>query len=117
MSKSKRIILRVGVAMALLALLLAVGRKAFWPAMPSEWRKIRAGMARETALATLRDEVTDMRDLKGFDVTSRETTMLGSSSYWQLLITYDASGRVSTAEAHFIHRDCGLFNTKPRSVL
>jgi hypothetical protein len=77
----------------------------------------RPGMPRAEVLAILRDEVIDMRELKGFDVTSHETTMLGSSSYWQLLITYDASGRVSTAEAHFIHRDCGLFNKKRESVL
>ncbi|MEK0451120.1 MAG: hypothetical protein RL088_3388 [Verrucomicrobiota bacterium] len=87
------------------------------PAMPSQWHLLRAGMPRAEVLAILRDEVIDMRELKGFDVTSHETTMLGSSSYWQLLITYDASGRVSTAEAHFIHRDCGLFNKKRESVL
>jgi hypothetical protein len=104
------------VALALLAFGAAVvagGR----PPMPSQWRELRTGMSREDALAVLRDKVTDMRELKGFDVTSRETTMFGASSYWQLLITYDAAGRVNTAWAHFIDRGCGFFNTKPMSVL
>ena len=117
MSKSKRIAFGVLVALVCLLLLGAGGRVAFRPAMPSEWRKLRAGMPREQVLATATGEHTDMRDLKGFDLFSRETTMLGGASYWQLFVTYDQSGRLMHADARFIHQSCGLLSRAYHSVL
>jgi len=84
--------------------------------MPSEWSKIRLGMPRQDLLGILNDEVVDLRDLKGYDSASRSVSIFGLSSYWQLWIVYDASGRVSKADARFVTHDCGLFNTKPKSV-
>jgi hypothetical protein len=118
MSKSKRILLRVVGALVLLVVLAAVGREVFRPRMPSEWRRLRAGMSRDEILRTATGEHRDMRDLKGFDVFTQETTMFGASSYWQLLVTYDQSERLLHAEAGFIHRSCGLLSRAyPRSVL
>jgi hypothetical protein len=117
MSTSEHVFVRLSVTALVLVAVVISAAFAIRPATPREWRKIRTGMTREAALAVLRDPVIDMRDLKGFDVASRETTMLGGSSYWQLLITYDASGQVNTAKAHFIHSGCGISNPRAKSVL
>lgn len=118
MSKSKRIILRVVAALVLFVALAAVAREAFRPGMPSEWRRLHSGMSRDEVLRTATGEHRDMRNLKGFDAFTQETTMLGASSYWQLLVTYDQSGRLMHADARFIHRSCGLLSRAyPRSVL
>jgi hypothetical protein len=59
-----------------------------------------------------------MRELKGFDTFTAETTMFGAPSYWQLLVTYDQSGRVMHADSRFVHRSCGLLSrAHPQSVL
>jgi hypothetical protein len=117
MSKMKRIVLGVLAAVIALPLLGAAGRIVFRPAMPSEWHKLHAGMLREEVLTTAAGQHTDMRDLKGFDLFSRETMMLGGSSYWQLFITYDQSGKLMNAGAHFVHRSCGLLSRSYQSVL
>jgi len=118
MSKPKRIVLRVVVAVVLLVVFAAVGREVFRPTMPSEWRRLHAGMSRDELLRTAAGAHTDMRDLKGFDVFTQETTMLGALSYWQLMVTYDQSGRLIHADARFVHRSCGLLSRAyPRSVL
>ncbi len=87
------------------------------PAMPNEWSKLRLGMPRQEALALLPDKADDMRQFKDFDVTTHETTMLGLSFYWQLLIYCDEKSQVKNAEAWFACREYGFLSTKPKSIL
>jgi hypothetical protein len=109
--KSKRLIC-IRVCVFVTAITLAVfARGIFRPAMPDEWHKLQKGMARQDAVAILHGEVEDLRDLKGFDQVTHETTMLGSSSFWQLYVNYDATGHVSTASVRFVCRPHGFFNT------
>jgi hypothetical protein len=109
-SKPKRIIFGFLGALVLLAVLAAVGRAVFRPAMPSAWRNLHAGMTHEQVIGTAVGQYTDMRELKGMDVFTQETTMLGASSYWQLHVIYDQSGRLVHADARFIHRSLGLLS-------
>ncbi len=74
-------------------------------------------MMREDVLAAVTGTHCDMLELKGYDLFIYDTTTLGISSYWQLMIRYDETGRVMTAEAQYFHRDCGLFSTNFKSVL
>ena len=66
--------------------------------MPSSWRSLHSGMSRSEVLATVTGEHRDLRELKGFDVFTAETTMFGAPSHWQLLVTYDPSGGVMHAD-------------------
>jgi hypothetical protein len=118
MSRFKRITLwSLGVLIVFVAL-AAAARVTFRPQMPSSWRSLHAGMSRSEILAVATGEHRDMHDLKGFDTFTVEMTMLGAPSYWQLLVTYDQSGRVMHADSRFVHRSCGLLSRgRPQSVL
>lgn len=116
MRTRKRFAITISVVVALLAASGTVLLFALRPVMPAEWKGIRSGMSREDAHAVLSGKIVDMRDLKGFDVLTRETRMFGDRVYWQLRVTYDQSGRVATAEASYVDSGCGLFNKKPKSV-
>ena len=118
MSKSKRILLFASVALALLVGLAASGRVILRPALPNKWRGLRKGMTRDQVLAAAVGQHADMLKLKGFDVFTRETLMLGEPCYWQLHVTYDQTGGMMSADARFIHRRFGfLGRPTPQSVL
>jgi len=118
MTKLKRIAFWSFGVLAVAVALAAVMRVSLRPEMPSSWRSLRVGMSRSDVLAAGTGEHRDMRELKGFDVFTAETSMLGAPSYWQLLVTYDQSGRVMHADSKFIHRSCGLLSRAyPQSVL
>lgn len=87
------------------------------PQMPAEWGALRVGMPRDELLKTVKGDVSDMRELKGFESITQSTTMFGFPSYWQLLVTYDASNGLSSAEATFIHQTYGFMSTKPKMIL
>jgi hypothetical protein len=111
MKKSKRLIF-IGVCVFVAAVALAVfARGSFRPAMPVEWHKLQKGMSRQEAVSILHGEVEDLRELKGFDQATRETSLLGSSSVWQLYVSYDITGHVSSASVRFVCRPHGIFNT------
>ena len=111
MKKSKRQIL-IGVCVFVAAVMLAVlARGIFRPAMPDEWHKLQKGMARQEAVTILHGEVEDLRELKGFDQVTHETSLLGSSSFWQLYVSYDTTGHISSASVRFVCRPHGFFNT------
>jgi hypothetical protein len=93
----------------MVAFLLAgsLGMGAFWagvafrPPMPVEWGNLRVGMARADALAHLPDGYNDLWEVKGFDSSMHNLTMLGHPAQWKLLVYYDSAGKVKTAEASF----------------
>ena len=116
MRKFKRIFFLGACVFAIVVALAVFGREVLRPAMPDEWHRLQKNMSRQEFVATLHDEVVDLRELKGFDQATHEMQMLGFSGYWQLWVTYDSSGRVSAAQARFVCRDFGFFNTT-RSVL
>lgn len=116
MMKLKRIVLGTLGILIVVITVAAGARVAFRPEMPSSWRRLHAGMSRSELLAIVTGQHTDMRELKGFDVFTINTTMLGAPSYWQL-VTYDRSGRVMHANTRFIHRTCGLLSGEFQSVL
>ena len=118
MRKSKRIALWTLGVFSVVVALAAAARVAFRPEMASGWRSLHAGMSRSELLAAATGEHSDLHELKGFDTFTVETTMLGAPSYWQLLVTYDQSGRVMHADSRFVHRSCGLLSrAHPQSVL
>ena len=115
MNKRKRIAVIVLVCVGTLVVSLGIwAASASRPDMPAEWSKVRLGMPRQEVLALFNDEVNDLREEKGFDSTGREVTMLGRRSFWVLLITYDSSGKVASAEASFTRTGFGLFNTRKK---
>src|SRR4051812_23657216 len=115
--KQKRIIVGLIVGSVLLAFLLASARVVFRPAMPEEWTALQRGMSRERVLGTAVGDHVDMRSLKGFDVFTQESTMLGASCYWQVKVTYDDAGLLTNAHANFVYSPFGFFSRSPRSVL
>jgi len=117
MSKSKRVTLQVFGVLIVLIVLAAKGLVALRPAMPNTWHGLRAGLVQEQVLAAVEGRHVDVRDLKGYDLFTQETTMLDASCYWQLLVTYDRTGGLMHAEALFVLKSCGLLNVHPRSVL
>lgn len=118
MSKPKRITLGVMVALIILAGLTAGGRVVLRPAMPDEWHGLRKGMTRDQILAAALGQHADMLELKGFDLFTRETTMLGEPCYWQLYVSYDRTGGIMNAQPRFVHRRFSLLScANPDRVL
>src|SRR4051794_32485266 len=98
----KRIASGLFVSLVVFAFLLASARLAFRPAMPKEWTALQRGINRDRVLGTAVGDHVDMRGLKGFDVFTHESTMLGASCYWQLKVTYDDAGLLTKADANFV---------------
>ena len=111
-NRGKRIVVRALLIFALLFLAFIGGREVLRPAMPKSWAEVKPGMARDEVLRIVEGKHLDMRELKGFDVFTYETEMLGASSYWQLWITYDENQKSMAPYARFVHRDFGWLSSK-----
>jgi hypothetical protein len=108
-----------GILITLLVLIaFAISSRALLrPPMPETWHSLHIGMTAEEVLKAIPDEHIDLRSLKGFETFTQKTTMLGGEAHWQLLVSYDASGKLTNARAIFTHQNCGWFNTSPRDIL
>ena len=88
---------------------------ALWtiPPKPTEWGGLKRGMTRQEVLAHIPHRHSDMRETKGIDIFTANTSL----GYWRLEVIYDRDGNVMFAEAQFINRRLGLFSLSPRNVL
>ncbi|MCA9252945.1 MAG: hypothetical protein KDA54_17595 [Phycisphaerales bacterium] len=80
------------------------------PPMPAEWSRIKPGMDREAVLAAIvLGNLTDMRDVKGFDVV---TWQPNERCYWQLKLNYasDDDETVTEVWVRYTDRRIGIFN-------
>jgi hypothetical protein len=115
-NKQKRNLFGIVSAIVILAALGAVSRVAFRPQMPSQWHKLHVGMSLEEVHSTAVGSDIFAFDSKGVQIFTQETSMFGVSSCWQLFVTYGATG-LSSADARFVNRRCGLLSRSFRSVL
>jgi hypothetical protein len=102
----------IAVAVVVVAVLAgAIGAGFIRPGVPEEWRNVRVGAFRDEVMKHAPDLV-DMRELKGFDIATREYRQWGfRKCWWQLMVQYDDSGLVKSVEASFTDPSCGIFNT------
>jgi len=95
-------------AIVILLLVGAAGWSYFtYPSLPSSWRDVRTGMARDEVISRLGPPTFDHRDLKGFDLFHYE---LNSGEYWQLQLRYDEAADVREVRVTFVDRGNGLRN-------
>ena len=110
MKKLKRLFVLGACTIVVLVTLVAVVGGVLRPGMPNEWRKLRKGMSRQDAAALFQDKLEELQDLKGYDEVTHETSLMGSSSFWQLHLRYDSTGHVASVSARFVCRSQGCFN-------
>ncbi len=110
--RGKRSVIIASAAFALLVLSFVAGREVFRPAMPKSWAGVQSGMARDEVLRIVEGKHRDMRELKGFDVFTYDTQMLGFSGYWQLWVSYDENQKSMAPYSRFVHRDFGWLSSK-----
>lgn len=117
MTKRIVIIIGFGIIMGLFIALPILLRPYITPRppMPTTWRKLHPGMTRAQIVALI-GQLNEMRELKGFDSRSEDTTMIGHPCYWHLELRYDVSGTVTNAEVRFIDRSSSRFNSEPKTL-
>jgi hypothetical protein len=104
---------KIGCLLVVLAMIAVFGIGFIRPDIPEEWRSISVGTSREQVLRIIPDTLIDLRELKGFDIATREYTQWGvRKCWWQLELIYDEADMVKSIEARFTDPNCGLYNTK-----